>query len=68
MGTIHQRTIVSLKSGRERGELSSTLVWTTGAGQNILQQTTRYVFSQKGNERTIDPSPRCTRSIGRLSR
>jgi hypothetical protein len=45
---------VSTKRGRDSGELVVESVWTTGAGQNILQQTTRYVFSQKGNQRMID--------------
>ena len=54
MGTIHQQKIVSTKSGRDSGELVVDSVWTTGAGQNILEQKTRYVFSQKGNQRTID--------------
>jgi hypothetical protein len=54
MGTIHQQKIVSTKSGRDRGELVVDSVWTTGAGQNILEQTTRYIFSQKDNQRMID--------------
>jgi hypothetical protein len=54
MGTIHQQKIVSTRSGRDSGELVVDSVWTTGAGQNILQQKTRYVFSQKGNQRMID--------------
>src|SRR5580698_5093827 len=54
MGTIHQQKIVSTKSGRDSGELVVDSVWTTGTGQNILQQRTRYVFSQKDNQRMID--------------
>jgi hypothetical protein len=54
MGTIHQRKIVSTKSGRDSGELVVDSVWTTGSGQDILEQTTRYVFSQKDNQRVID--------------
>jgi hypothetical protein len=54
MGTIHQQKIVSTKSGRDRGELVAESVWTTGAGQNILEQKTRYVFSQAGDQRMID--------------
>src|SRR5271154_5080834 len=54
MGTIHQQKIVSTKSGPDRGELVVTSVWTTGAGQDILEQTTRYVFAQKNNQRIID--------------
>jgi hypothetical protein len=54
MGTIHQQKIVSTRSGPDSGELTTESIWTTGAGQNILNQKTRYVFSQQGNQRTID--------------
>jgi Methane oxygenase PmoA len=54
MGTIHQQKILSTKSGRDRGELVVTSLWTTGTGQNILQQTTRYVFSRHNEARMID--------------
>ena len=54
MGTIHHRKIVSAKSGRNQGELVVESVWTTGAGQDVLKETTRYVFSRKGDERMID--------------
>ncbi len=54
MGTIHQQKIVSTKNGRDSGELVVDSVWTTGTGQNILEQKTRYVFSQKDNQRMID--------------
>ena len=54
MGTIHEQKIVSTKSGRERGELVVASLWTTGSGQDILEQTTRYVFSQHDKQRMID--------------
>ena len=54
MGTIRQQKIVSTRSGKASGELVVESVWTTGSGQDILQQTARYVFSQHGVERTID--------------
>src|ERR1700727_3864867 len=54
MGSIRQQKIVSTKSGPDSGELVTETVWTTGTGQNILEQRTRYVFSQKGNQRTMD--------------
>ena len=68
MGTIHQQKILSTKSGRDSGELVVDSLWTTGAGQNILEQKTRYVFSQKGNQRRSTWSLRCTRSIASFSR
>lgn len=54
MGTITQKKIVSAKSGKDRGELVVDSVWVTGANQEILKQTTKYVFSQAGDTRTID--------------
>jgi len=54
MGTIHQQKIVSTKSGRDSGELVVESVWTTGTGQDILQQKTRYIFSRQNDERIID--------------
>ena len=54
MGSIHQQKIVSTRSGPDHGELVTQSIWTTGTGQNILEQKTRYVFSQEGNQRTID--------------
>jgi hypothetical protein len=54
MGTIHQQKIVSTRSGPDHGELVTQTIWTTGKGEDILEQKTRYVFSQQGNQRTID--------------
>ncbi len=54
MGTIHQQSIISTKSGRNRGELIVASVWTTGSGHDILEQKTRYIFSRQKDERIID--------------
>jgi hypothetical protein len=54
MGSIEQRKVVSTKSGKDRGELVVESVWITGENKELLKQTTRYVFSRKGNVRTID--------------
>jgi hypothetical protein len=54
MGTIHQQKIVSTKNGRDSGELVVDSVWTTGKGQEILEQKTRYIFSRQKDERIID--------------
>ncbi len=53
MGTIHHEKVISVKSGSD-GELVVDSVWETGAGKKILNQKTKYVFSQKGDARTID--------------
>jgi hypothetical protein len=54
MGTIHHRRIVSTKSGLASGELVVESVWTTGAGEDVLAQTTKYVFAGDAKERSID--------------
>ncbi len=54
MGSIRQEKIVSTKSGRDRGELVVESVWVTGKNQEIIKETTRYVFSRHGDERIID--------------
>jgi hypothetical protein len=54
MGTIHEQKIVSTKSGRDTGELVVDSIWTTGKGQDILQQKTRYIFTRHKDERIID--------------
>ncbi len=43
-GTITQDRIVSVKSGKDAGELTVESTWTTGAGDKILVQTTEYSF------------------------
>ena len=53
MGTIHHERVVSAKSG-PKGELIVDSVWETGAGEKILNQRTKYVFSQRGDARIID--------------
>ena len=54
MGSIHQQAIVSTKSGKDRGELVVASLWTTGAGRDIVEQRTRYVFARHNGERMID--------------
>src|ERR1700723_1665056 len=54
MGSIYQEKILSAKSGQDRGELVVESVWITGAGEKILDDTTRYVFAKRGDARVID--------------
>src|SRR5271156_4081598 len=54
MGSIYQEKIVTAKSGREQGELVVQSQWITGAGEKILEDTTRYVFAMRGDARVID--------------
>jgi hypothetical protein len=44
-GSIRHDRIVSTKSGANSGELTVESIWTTASGEDILRQTTRYVFS-----------------------
>jgi len=54
MGTILHNKIISTKSGVNRGELVVESVWITGDSQQILTQTTRYVFLRQPHARVID--------------
>jgi hypothetical protein len=54
MGSIHHDRIVSTKSGKDRGELVVESTWTTGKGNDLLKETTRYVFIKRGDARIID--------------
>jgi len=54
MGTITQAKIVSTKSGPDQGELVVESVWTTGANQELIHETTRYVFTRRQDARIID--------------
>jgi hypothetical protein len=47
MGTIHHQKIVSVKSGKDSGELVVESLWTNGAGEDVIKQTTHYVFSRR---------------------
>lgn len=54
MGYIRQERIVSTKSGKDEGELTADSIWTTGTGQDLLKQATRYIFRKEGDTRIID--------------
>lgn len=54
MGSINLKKIVSAKSGAKRGELVTESTWVTGAGEPVIDETTRFVFSTIGNARVID--------------
>src|SRR5579862_4837080 len=54
MGSIVQTKILSTKSGADHGELTVESVWVTGENQQILEQTTRYLFSRRAHQRVID--------------
>ena len=54
MGTVLHTKIVSTKSGADRGELVVESVWVTGENQQLLQQTTQYIFQRRNGTRFID--------------
>ncbi len=54
MGSIVFKKIVAAKSGKKSGELVTESTWVTGAGQPVIDETTRFVFSTIGNARVID--------------
>ncbi|MGH9607650.1 MAG: PmoA family protein [Terracidiphilus sp.] len=55
MGSIVFDKIVSSSSGGKRGTLVTQSTWITGAGEPILDETTRFVFAaQPGGVRVID--------------
>ena len=54
MGSIRQQRILSTRSGKDQGELVVEAVWTTGKGSDVLKETTRFVFSKRGDARIID--------------
>lgn len=54
MGTIVLRKIDSARSGAKSGELVTESTWVTGAGEPIIDETTRLVFSADHGARIID--------------
>ncbi len=59
MGTIRQERIVSTKSGSttsgpDTGELVVETVWVDGKGNDLLQETTRFLFQHRANANVID--------------
>lgn len=53
-GTIHQERIVSTRSGPTSCEFVVQTVWTTGKGQDIIKETTRFIFLHRSNANVID--------------
>ena len=54
MGSVHHTKIVSTHSGQGKGDLTVESIWTNGAGQDVLRETTQYVFGVKNGHRYID--------------
>ncbi len=54
MGTIFQKKIVSVSSGRDRGELVVDSAWAGGEDKEVLKDRTQYVFTRRKDARIID--------------
>ena len=54
MGSIGRVKIVSTRGGADRGELVVESVWTTGKGEDILVETTRFTFLHRKDANIID--------------
>ena len=54
MGTVRQRRIVSTRGGPTTGELVVETVWTTGKGDDLLVETTRFTFTHRKDSNVID--------------
>ena len=54
MGSIRQTKIVSAHGGRDSGELVVETLWTTGKGQDVLAEHTRFVFTHRADANVID--------------
>lgn len=62
-GTIVHTGITSIKSGKNKGELTVTADWVDKDRTLTLKETTTYVFSAKGDTRFIDRSTTLTAVI-----
>lgn len=59
-GTIIHTGITSVKSGKEKGELTVTADWVDKDGTLTLKEVTKYTFSGRGDTRIIDRSTTLT--------
>lgn len=54
MGTVAHRRIISMKSGKDSGELVVEMDWIMPNGKAILRETTKFVFHAGPNMRAVD--------------
>ena len=66
-GTIKHTGITSMKSGKDKGELTVTADWVDKDGKLTLKEVTTYTFSGKGNNRVIDRTTMLTATNGDVS-
>jgi hypothetical protein len=53
-GTIRHTGVSAMKGGKDKGELQVTADWVDRDGKLTLQEKTTYVFSGRGDTRTVD--------------
>lgn len=66
-GTIIHTGITSVKSGKDKGELTVTADWVDKDGTLTLKEVTKYTFSGKGDTRIIDRSTTLTAVLPEVS-
>ena len=66
-GTIVHTGITSMKSGKDKGELTVTADWIDKDGKLTLKESTTFTFSGKGDTRMIDRSTTLTAVNGEVS-
>ncbi|GGH34596.1 hypothetical protein GCM10007423_25590 [Dyadobacter endophyticus] len=66
-GTIIHTGITSVKSGKDKGELTVTADWVDKDGTLTLKEVTKYTFSGKGETRIIDRSTTLTAVLPEVS-
>ena len=66
-GTITHTGIKSIKSGKDKGELTVTADWKDKDGVLTLRETTTYHFSGKGDQRVIDRATTLTAVLDEVS-
>jgi hypothetical protein len=54
MGTIHHKRVIEAKSGADRGELAVEMEWDTADDVALLRETTRFIFRDAGDARSIE--------------
>lgn len=59
-GTIKHRSVEKVSSGKDQATLEVTADWQKPDGERLLREDTKFIFSQKGNLRTIERITRLT--------
>lgn len=66
-GTIIHTGITSVKSGKDKGELTVTANWVDKDGTLTMKEVTKYTFSGKGDTRVIDRATTLTAVLAEVN-